>query len=242
MLEGAVKNDRRTTVAVLLTIVYLMSVEVVADTSVTDTFTDSFGQTIHYRYWLKDGWDPLMPRGLLIEFHGNVDATEEEVLARHNAPDPVAFENELASVVVVSPFALGGTRFWHHSNGRLIHELLQSNFGGNLTVDFGRVIFSGASDGTGFLHRFLRTYGEHYGGGFWAQCGFFTYADPTWNPVRGFVDGFRVIVQAPTEDFLYGDALKAYGYYKYTLGLETRGDLKASGDHCEPGAIAFRSR
>ena len=210
-----------------------------AYTSVTDSFTDSRGRTIEYRYWLEDDWGPQDGRGLYIFFHGNNEGTAEQMFDLFGPSiRPTAFDHDLVPVVVASPtIHSNGLRDWLSTDAPLVHELLQGGFGGNLVPDLRRVIFEGGSGGTGFLHQFLRLYGEQYGGGFWARCGFFLHADPTWNPKKEFVDGFRVLVQATTEDFLYGGALKAYSYYKYTLGLETRGDLDAPGEHCATGDV-----
>ena len=67
----------------------------------------------------------------------------------------------------------------------------------------------------------------------------------SWRGIRRIYDDsssefksrFKVLVQDTTEDFLYPEALKTFGHYKYTLGLETRGDLARSGGHCWEGDI-----
>ena len=40
--------------------------------------------------------------------------------------------------------------FWTDDDRQLIHELLQSQFGGDFSVDFGRIVFWGGSAGSGF--------------------------------------------------------------------------------------------
>ena len=47
---------------------------------------------------------------------------------------------------------------------RLVHELLQSDFGGAFRVDLEQVFLWGGSQGTCFLNDFVPRYGEHYGG------------------------------------------------------------------------------
>ena len=91
--------------------------------------------------------------------------------------------------------------------------------------------FWGGSAGSAFLHGFVRSYGENYGGGLLAWCGS-AFMDPFWNPTQQFRERFRVLVKATTEDFTHALQTTAYGFYKYTLGLETRGDLEAPGGHC----------
>ena len=221
---------------------------------VTKSFTDSQGRTTLYRYSLEDDWNPRQPRGVLIYFHGNSTATQQDML--NSLPQYVAYQHDLVPVVVASPEArpLGtydgiysqrpyqgyGTRIWTDEDRQLIHELLQSQFGGDFSVDFGRIVFWGGSAGSGFLHGFVRSYGENYGGGLLAWCGF-GLADPFWRPTQQFRERFRVLVIATTEDFAHARQTANYGYYKYILGLETRGDLQAPGGHCRAGEYSWET-
>ena len=223
---------------------------------VTKSFTDSQGRTTLYRYSLKDDWNPRQPRGLLVYFHGNNYGTQEDMFGWLPLVEDVAYQHDLVPVVVASPEAqpLGaydgiydqrpyqgyGTRIWTDEDEPLIHELLQSQFGGNFSVDFGRIVFWGGSAGSGFLHGFVQSYGENYGGGLLAWCGY-GLADPFGQPTQQFRERFRVLVKATTEDFTHGRQTGNYGYYKYTLGLETRGDLEAPGGHCWDGAYPFET-
>ena len=218
---------------------------------VTATFTDSQGRTTLYRYSLKDDWDPTQPRGLLVFFHGNNYGTPDEMLS-HFFPwmEGLAWERGLVPVVPASPDAADmnyihlsrdrGTRGWDRQKDTLlIHEFLQNGLSAHLNVDYDRVVFFGASDGTCFLNDFFAQYGEHYGGGLFAWCGCL-YEVPAENmmvPSQEFKNKFSVLVQATTEDFLYTEGLKTFAHYKYTLGLETRGDLARSGGHCWEGEI-----
>ena len=224
---------------------------------VTKSFTDSQGRTTLYRYSLKDDWNPRQPRGVLIYFHGNRTGTQQDML--NSLPQYVAYQHDLVPVVVASPEArpLGtydgiysqwpyrgyGVRFWWTDTGedrQLIHELLQSQFGGEFSVDFGRIVFWGASAGSAFLHGFVRSYGENYGGGLLAHCGA-GLVDRFWRPTQQFRERFRVLVTSTTEDFQHSWQTGMYGYYKYILGLETRGDLQAPGRHCYPGEYSWET-
>ena len=206
---------------------------------VTKSFTDSQGRTTLYRYSLKDDWNPRQPRGVLIYFHGNDVGTQQDMLSLW--PQYVAYQHDLVPVCSrlagspaagdirwnLQPTALSG--IWNANltdeDRQLIHELLQSQFGGDFSVDFGRIVFWGGSAGSGFLHWFVRSYGENYGGGLLAWCGF-GLADPFWRPTQQFRERFRVLVIATTEDFAHARQTANYGYYKYILGLETRAICK----------------
>ena len=131
-----------------------------------------------------------------------------------------------------------GRRNWTEEDERLIQELLQSHFGGRLRVDFDRVVFVGASQGTCFLNDFVQRFGQDYGGGFLARCGCIGRTDPFKQPPAGARAPFRVFVSATTEDFLHRDSVSAYGYYKHVVGLQTYGDLKRPGGHCAAGDVS----
>ena len=110
------------------------------------SFTDSQGRTLLYQYSLKPEWDPAVPRGVLIYFHGNNTGTQRALLRgifptiqRH------ADLQGLVPVVVASPEARGygvdselqlyraaphtghGTRVWLDEDHDLIQELLQAD-------------------------------------------------------------------------------------------------------------------
>ena len=221
----------------------------ILDDEITSSFTGSRGRTILYRYSLKEEWSRTVERGVLIDFHGNTDLTPEDLL-RTGFPyrKSQAYEHDLIPVVVVSPESRPegddtqrykaaphtgpGIRGWTVEDVSLIQELLQSHFGGDFRVDFDRVVFIGGSAGTCFLNHFVQRYGDHYGGGLLADCGCSEGPDPLWRPPEEFRDRFRVFVRATTEDFLHTLSVQAYGYYKYIVGLETRGDLEQAGSHC----------
>ena len=221
------------------------------------SFTGSNGRTVLYQYSLKPEWDPNVPRGVLIYFHGNNTATQRAVLRGFFASrQRQAYLQDLVPVVVASPEARVpgvdarlqrykvaphtgyGTRFWGNEDQSLIQELLQGEFEGAFRVDFDRVVFWGGSQGPCFLNDFVQRYGDDYGGGFLANCGCFEGRDPLWRPGQGFRDGFRVFVRAATGDFLHTHSLQAYGYYRYVVGLETRGDLGRAGGHCRRGDVS----
>ncbi len=158
-------------------------------------FTDSQGRTITYGLRLREEWDSTEPRGLVVYFHGNSTATQED-MSHVNWPDhelEAAHDLGLAVASVGSPEAVedrGGTgdfspyfqnpvgsgrgvRYWVYEDQRLVHELLQSGFNGSLVVDYNQILFEGGSNGTTFLTGFIERYAGLYGGGFYARCGGF---------------------------------------------------------------------
>ena len=230
-----------------------IGVEATAAEPVTESFTDSSGRTILYRYSLKDDWDPKQPRGLLVFFHGNNTGSQQDILnGFFPSTEFTAWSRGLIPVVPVSPRATtrpysdftakhysgDGVREWYHQDIRLVHELLQSEFNDSVSVDFNRIIFEGGSQGICFLTQFLREYAEFYGGGFLARCGCDYGGRHDWAPSQDLKDRFKVFVQATTEDYLWEQALQIYGYYKYSLGIETLGDLTHPGEHCSSGSVS----
>lgn len=221
-------------------------------------FTGSEGRTIKFRYEMKAGWSPDVPRGVHIYFHGNNAGTQDDMLRGVFLNRDLGWKLNLVLVTVASPEAIPpdelewqrytdhpytghGTRFWAQEDEKLLHELLQSEFGRRFRIDFDRVVFNGGSAGTCFLHNFVRNYGKFYGGGLLANCGCFRKQAinrrATWNPPDEFRRKFRVFVRSTKEDFLYQASLSAYGYYKYVVGFDSRGDLEAGGGHCSPGNV-----
>ena len=216
---------------------------------VTASFTDSQNRTLLYRYELAEGQDAAVPQGVLLFFHGNNTGTQEELVdlwfanvKTHAEPlglVPVALASPYTKRTQLRDWHSGrGSRHWYPEDESLVHELLQTRFGGRFQVDHDRVFFWGASQGTCFLNEFVPRFGAHYGGGLLAECGCFNRRNPTWSPPPGFEDRFRVFVQGTTRDFLYPDTLDAYGYWRYTVGLDTRGDLAADGGHCAAGEVS----
>ena len=243
-------------------------------TYLTNTFTDSTGRTLHYRLQYGAGWDLSRPRGLLIYFHGNNRGTEQQMLdwfgrdsdalqrgllyAAVAAPG-TAFSNSREAVFFGARNNVAGTRAWAYArDSRLIHELLQTDFGGSAAIDRDRIVFQGGSQGTCFLNEFLARYAHVYGGGFHAHCGCIwsrsggrrppRLANP-WMPTvpwtahvsSAVAQRMRVFVEATTDDFLHGDAVVARDYYRDLIGLETRWDLDAPGGHCAVGATPWTS-
>lgn len=215
----------------------------------TASFTDSQSRTLLFRYELAEGQDPDVPQGILVFFHGNNTGTQGQILdswfpsvKRQSAP------LDLVPVVVASPhtkrtqlrdwYSGNGIRHWYPEDQALVHELLQSHLGRRFRVDHDRVFLWGGSQGACFLNDFVPRYGAHYGGGLLAECGCFNERNPTWKPPPGFSDRFRVFIQDTTGDFLYPHGLDAYGYYRYTVGLDTRGDLAGDGGHCAAGEVS----
>jgi hypothetical protein len=93
----------------------VFSISAEAATQITEVFTDSQGRTALYRYSTKPEWNLETPRGLLIYFHGNNSATQEEVLdGRFGSVEFYAFKRELIPVAIASPETRvdGVTRQW----------------------------------------------------------------------------------------------------------------------------------
>ena len=204
------------------------------------------------------GFDPIVvnvtePNGVLVYFHGNASASKDEIMNSRLAPwyIELAREHDLVAVVIASPnsadwsipYALphpdgNSRRYWNYNEDLdLVHEMLQSDFDGQLTVDDDRVYLWGSSQGTCFLNRFVPRYGRYYRGGLFADCGCSEGLDPLFHVDRATKENFRVFVRAPTGDFLHKLSQQAYGYYKHIIGFETRADLLATGDHCTGGDV-----
>ena len=233
-------------------------------------FTDSQARTITYGLHLREDWDPTEPRGVLVFFHGNNTGTQEEMSTRRWVNQEAAFDLGLAVAYVGSPEAsprtepgtyepkyfanrMGSVRYWRVRDERLVHELLQSGFNGNLAVDPKRILFMGGSQGTCFLVGFLERYIGIYGGGFHARCGCFRGDAPNvppprttdiwapsfpWTPLSSALvrERFRVFVEATTEDRLHPHSVRMANYYGNVLRLETRSDLDSPGGHCGIGS------
>lgn len=209
----------------------------VAVAAETNTFTDTQGRTTLYRYSLKAEWDPEIPRGVRIFFHGNNSVTQQQVIdSFFPSIERDSFRRGLIPIVMASPETRDppqeDTRQWKQPDELLLHELLQSQLQGAIAIDFERVFFDGASQGACFIHGFLPDYGENYGGGFYGGCGCYNSPDALWDPSDEFRDSFKVFVHTTTDDFLYETSQEGYAYYKHTIGLQTRGDLEREGAHC----------
>ena len=235
-------------VLLVLLVLLVLTPAVTSGEPITASFTDSQHRTVLFRYELGEDQDPNVPQGILLYFHGSATGAQEQVVHDYFVGLPwYAAEFGLVPVAVASPetvrLALGDDnryRVWYPADLALIHELLQSDFGGRIRVDDSRVFFWGHSAGTCFLNQFVPRFGAHYGGGLLALCGCIRNVNRSWTPLPAFVGGFRVFVGATTGDFLYPESVSAYGYYRYTVGLETRGDLARGGPHCAAGDVSIR--
>ena len=198
-----------------------------------------------YRYELPANPDLAEPKGIVVFFHGNNSASQEAMLNAYLPFSKRAAERlGLVPVAVASPetrvASIGRViRHWYPADESLVHELFQSHFEGGFIVDFDRVFLWGGSQGTCFLNEFVPRYAEFYGGGLHAWCGCSYTRDPLWQPSDEFKSRFRVFVQDTTEDFLHVAGVDSYGYYRYTVGLETRSDLATPGGHCAFGEVTI---
>ncbi len=213
-------------------------------------YKDSRASLTNYGYVFEK--ETSDPRGLLIFFHGNVEGTQQKIINNFLPRTKFLSERQgLLAIAIASPHgrdtsepwsyarsAGDGLRFFnYYEDVDLLHEMLQSNFGGTINVDPSRVYFHGSSQGTCFLNRFISKWGAFYGGGLLADCGCSEGLDPLLNLDDSTRNGFRVFVRATTDDFLHNLSLQAYGYHKYVLGYDTRGDLEAGGGHCWFGDV-----
>ena len=210
-------------------------------------FTDSRGRSAHWAYDTEVAND--VANGIHVYFHGNTRNSAYGALTDFWWPEVrrIARDQGLVAVIVASPEAAGSVRpfhmphqdgdtrrWWNYSNDvDLIHEMLQSDFGGELKVDLNRVFLHGSSQGSCFLNEFFKRWGRHYRGGMLLNCG---CIDEGNDPLTHFQlqngNEFRVFLRAATEDFLHDHTKQAYGYYKYTTNFDTRGDLSYFGHHC----------
>ena len=252
-------RPRNSVLTVAFAIIALISTRDLPAASVTDSFTDSQGRTLLYRYTIENDQNSSVPNGILIYFHGNNTGTQTDMLnGFHGWIQAQAREFGLIPVTVASPESSprgkrawldqaavahtgSGTRFWSWQDQKSVHELVQSEFNGSFKIDFDQVIFWGGSQGTCFLNDFMPRYGRYYGGGFLGDCGCSEGLPSLWQPTDRFREGFRVFIRSTTEDFLHTLSLQAYGYYKYVAGLQTRRDLDAPGEHCSRGNISNRT-
>jgi hypothetical protein len=206
-------------------------------TVATDNFVNSEGRRLQYRYGIPDGVDITEPQPILIYFHGNNEGPQEQMLNMFfpgiaNRAD----HHGLMPIVAASPETRNPpqeeTRQWYAEDILLLHEFLQDRLPDHYAVDTNRIYFAGGSQGTCFLHDFMQVYGEYYGGGFYGGCGCYNSPDPTWAPPEDFKERMKVFINSSTGDFLLEPSYRGYAYYKYTIGLDTRGDLEREGAHC----------
>ena len=203
----------------------------------TATFVSASDRALMYRYAIPDGVDINEPQPVLIRFHGNNSGSQEHMLnIWFNSTASAAEQRGLIPVVVASPETRNPpqeeVRQWMAEDRQLVHEFLQNGLTEHMAVDHDRIYFDGGSQGACFLHDFMQSHGEHYGGGFYGGCGCYNSPDPTWDPPEAFKERMKVYIHNTTGDFLFEAGNRGYAYYKYTIGLDTRGDLDQDGIHC----------
>lgn len=204
---------------------------------ITGNFTDLQGRTMPYRLSLPPEGGGEAPQPILIHFHGNATATQEEILdGRFGSIEHEAVQRGLIPIVVASPETRPppqeGIRQWYEEDISLVHEFLQQELSSYFIPDFDRIYFDGASQGACFMHDFMQVVGDRYGGGFYGGCGCYNSPDPSWVPEADFVSNFKVFINSSVDDFLYETANRGYAYYRYTIGVETYNDLNNEGPHC----------
>lgn len=204
---------------------------------VTASFVDSQGRSLLYRLSLPAGANPGQPQPVMIYFHGNNSATQQQILdSFFPGVEYYAAERGVAAVVVASPQTRSppqeAVRQWYEQDELTIQEFLSQRLPTHFAVDTRRIYFMGGSQGTCFLNDFMHSFGQNYGGGFFGGCGCFNSLDVTWTPPAEFVDGMKVYISSTRGDFLVEPSWNGYGLYKHSLGLDTRGDLDQEGAHC----------
>ena len=218
---------------------------------INGSFTDSRSATAKFGYSYHGASSE--PVGVLVYFHGNTPGTASRMIRLFlSSISSLAARHGLVGVVVASPQSGNytvpwrypendgeGVRFYNYiEDVDMVHEMLQTNFGGSINIDPSQIFLSGASQGTCFLNRFISKWGEHYGGGLLANCGCSEGLDPLMTSDQSSSERFRIFVRASTGDFLHNLSRQAYGYYKYVVGFETRGDLNRQGGHCGRGDVS----
>lgn len=209
----------------------------VSKSTAIQSFTDSAGRTLKYIVTLPAGANGAQPQGVMIYFHGNNSGTQEEIL---NAFFPgiqvYAHQRGLVAVAVASPETRPPPqetiRQWYDEDWLTVSEFVDQRLPTHVNVDTQRLYFMGGSQGTCFLNDFLQVHGADYGGGFFGGCGCYNRMDATFQPDPDMLAGMRVYISTSTEDFLHESGWRGYGYWKYTLGFDTRGDLDPPGAHC----------
>ena len=215
---------------------------------VTVTFTDSQGRTLVYGYspesLLNSGQQP----GLLLYFGERTSMPQEEYityvvfsqrpLQRYETIQETAKEHGLV-LVALAPSGEDelGNRQWYDKDILLVHELLQTELPSRFSFDPDRIVFWGESETTCFLHEFIAAHGTGYGGGLYARCGCLD-SFPQQEVPSSFSKRFKVVIQAATGDYRYENAILAYIYYRFRLGLDTFGDLSQPGGICRTGAVS----
>ena len=206
-------------------------------TVLTGRFVSSSGRALDYRLALPQHIDLTEPKPVLIYFHGNNRASKQQIL--DSFFPGVAWrgeQRELIPITVSSPETRNPpqeeTRQWMSEDQPLLDEFLQFGLSPYFTPDHHQIYFAGGSQGTCFLHDFMQSHGENYGGGFYGGCGCYNSPDPTWDPANEFLQRMRVYINTTSGDFLYEHGHRGYAFYKYTIGLNTRGDLEQEGPHC----------
>jgi hypothetical protein len=194
------------------------------------------GKSIPYRVYLPDGHDTAKAAGVFIAFHGNNDGTQAQVMDLF-APSARASAKSIGyiPVVVASPKTQenGTTMHWYDEDTAIVHRLIASGFNGSFRVDMNKVVFSGSSQGTCFLNLFLPVYWRLYGGGLYGGCGCHNEQDFGWQVDAAFKSRFKVFVHNSQGDFLLNAGTSSHDYYKWIIGLDSRGRFDEPTDHCQ---------
>ena len=216
---------------------------------VTESFTSS-DRTLKYQYDKDDLSASGSARGLMLVFHGHNVGNQEQVLdLMWTASQEFVNEarnNKLVPVILASPWLRtgpgeSGPRHWWDADISLVQEFLQVRLPSRFSFDSNRVVFLGWSQGTCFLHDFIRMHGTDYRGGFYAGCGCINLnVNIPWNTPPDFKRRFRVLVQSTRGDHLLQESGEAFAFYNNVVGLNTWGDFSGEGGHCADGEVSPR--
>ena len=207
---------------------------------VTASTTTRAGYEVNFRYYTLAEWDLQQPRGVYVDLHGNSPASHDVLQDYLSSTDAYMLEQGYVVVRLEAPWVSDrGSRIWSDPSRNIrdtgvdmLDALLSTGFGGAFSVDPNGVVLEGGSAGTCFGNSFIQKYHDKYQGGFYANCG--CTGLPNDGSIAPLVDreSWRMYVQSTTGDFLFESGRAIYGYYKYTLGFETRGDFEKEGGHC----------
>ena len=193
--------------------------------------------------------------GLLVFLHGNNTGSQQDMIDSYFSPwfKRLAWNHGLIPVVLASHgtklFDLERRHWDYQDDISMLEWLLWRGFDGEFNFDPNRVVFYGASQGSGFLFEMFRRIAEgrvpsgsfitHLSGGAILHCGGFLGSSAgVPNHPQEVTERFRLFVQATTEDYAYERTVRSASYMRDS-GWDVFGDFSNSGDHCAPGMYSI---
>lgn len=208
-------------------------------TVVQRTFTDSKGRKAQVFFSLPAKYDPAVPSGMLMYFHGNdLDPDDTYQPPFYEFQDRADAHGLIAAALksIDRRTNADGTisREWRDADGRLLEELLRSDIGGCFKLDRTRIYLEGASQGACFLSANLAEFlPSDFQGGVIGLCG--CWGTATFNhpvDIPTLRSRWKVFVENTTGDFLHDQGVMGLDIYKYNYGADVRADLDRAGGHC----------